>query len=150
MLEAKGEMGMLNEIRFTSARKSFTELFDSVWHRSLPAIIKRRQAEEVLLLRRDIQQDILQAYKLIPEILPEEDGSVTLALNVLDLVVNAPALKEAVNEMIREMKIYAEDYRERPQLFLNAPNRKGHFPYLLRVWLCNDDQEIRSLLEITE
>ncbi len=141
---------MLNEIRFTSARKSFTELFDSVWHRSLPAIIKRRQAEEVLLLRRDIQQDILQAYKLIPEILPEEDGSVTLALNVLDLVVNAPALKEAVNEMIREMKIYAEDYRERPQLFLNAPNRKGHFPYLLRVWLCNDDQEIRSLLEITE
>ncbi|RJQ32067.1 MAG: exoribonuclease R [Peptococcaceae bacterium] len=140
---------MLNEVQFTSARKSFTELFDNVWHRSLPAVIKRHQAEEVLLLRRDMQQDILQAYKLTPEVLPEENGSVTLALNELDLAVNASTFEEAVNELIRDMKIYAEDYRERPQLFLNAPNRKGHFPYLLRVWLCNDDQEIRSLLEIT-
>ena len=141
---------MLNEVQFTSARKFFTELFDSVWHRSLPAIIKRRQAEEVLLLRRDIQQDILKVYKFTPEVLPEEDGSVTLALNELVLVVNAPTLEEAVNEIVREIKIYAEDYHERLQLFLNAPNRKGHFPYLLRVWLCNDDLEIRSLLDITE
>ena len=53
---------MLDEIKFTDARKTFTQLFDNIWHRSLPAIVKRKQAEEVVLLRRDLQQFILQTY----------------------------------------------------------------------------------------
>ncbi|SHJ74012.1 Antitoxin of toxin-antitoxin, RelE / RelB, TA system [Desulfofundulus thermosubterraneus DSM 16057] len=141
-------MGMLAEVQFTAARKSLTEIFDNVWHRFLPALIKRRQAEEVLLVRRDLQEDILRAYRFKPEILPEEDGSVTLALDELGIAVNAATLEEAVEELVREIKIYAEDYMKRPELFLNAPNRKAHFPYILRVWLCKNEQDIKSLLEL--
>ncbi|NLI11529.1 exoribonuclease R [Pelotomaculum propionicicum] len=139
---------MLKEIKFTNARKTFTDIYDSVWHRHLPVIINRHQNEVVLLLRRELQQDILKVYRLKPEILPEEDGSVTVALNEIDIAVNKPTVDEAVNELVQELKVYAQDYLERLQLFLNAPNRKGHFPYILRVLLCNNDQEIKSLLEI--
>ncbi len=139
---------MLAEIRFTNARRSLTDLFDGVWHRSLPTIVTRRRNEEILLLRRDLQQDILKAYTFEPEVLSEEDGSITLALEELELVVNAPTLEEAVSEMVKEMTVYAADYKERIQVFLNAPNRRGHFPYILRVWLCDDERKVRSLLGI--
>lgn len=139
---------MLREIKFTNARKTFTEIYDSVWHRHLPVIINCHQNEEVLLLRRELQQDILMAYRLKPEILPEEDGSITAALNEIEIAVNGPSMDEAINELVRELKVYAQDYLERLQLFLNVPNRKGHFPYVLRVLLCDNDQEIKSLLEL--
>jgi hypothetical protein len=139
---------MLTEINFTNARKTFTDIYDSVWHRYLPVIINRHQDEEVLLLRRELQQEILKAYRLLPEILPEKDGSVTAAINELDIAVNKPTLEEAVNELVKELKIYAQEYIDRLQLFLNAPNRKGHFPYVLRVLLCENDQEVKSLLEM--
>ena len=139
---------MLTEIKFTDARKTFTELFNDVWHRSLPAIVNRKQAEEVLLLRRDLQQYILRPYVFKPEVLPEDDGSITVALDLIDIAVNGPTLNEAIEELVRELKIYAEDYRDNINLFLNAPNRKAHFPYVLRVWLCDNDQEIKSLFEI--
>ncbi len=138
---------MLTEIKFTNARKTFTDLYDNVWHRYLPVIINRNQNEEVLLLRRELQQEILKAYRLKPDILPEEDGSFTVALDEIDIAVNAPNLGEAVEELIKEMKVYAQDYLERFQLFLNSPNRKAHFPYVMRILLCDSDQEIKSLLE---
>jgi hypothetical protein len=119
-----------------------------VWHQFLPAVVKRHQTEEVLLVRRDLQEDILRAYTFKPEVLQEEDGSVTLALDEIELAVNAPTFEEAIQELVREMKVYAEDYKERIQLFLHAPNRRRHFPYVLRIWLCDSDEEIRSLLEV--
>ncbi|HUW63284.1 MAG TPA: exoribonuclease R [Spirochaetia bacterium] len=139
---------MLTEIQFTMARKSTTEWFDNVWHRYLPALIKRRQAQEILVIRRDLQQDILAAYKFRPEVSPEEDGSVTLSLDELDLAVNAPTIEEAADQLTQEIKIYAQDYLDRLQLFINSTNRKAHFPYMLRTWLCNTDEEIKSLLEL--
>lgn len=137
---------MLTEINFAEARQGLTKLFDSVWHGSLPAIVNRRRAEEVLLLRRDLQEYILQTYAFKPEVLPEEDGSITVSLNEVDIAVNAQTLDEALNELVKELKIYAEDYRNKLQLFLHAPNRRGHFPYILRVWLCDSDQQIKSFL----
>lgn len=139
---------MLTGIKFTEARKTFTELFNDVWYQSLPVIINRKQTEEVLLLRRDLQQYLLHAYTLKPEVLPENDGSVTVALDMIDIAVNAPILDEAIEELVKELKIYAEDYRDNINLFLNAPNRKGHFPYVLRIWLCDNDREIEEILEL--
>ncbi|MEM5817897.1 MAG: exoribonuclease R, partial [Desulfitobacterium hafniense] len=33
----------------------------------------------------------------------------------------------------------------RSQLFLHSPNRTHHFPYILRIMLCENDDEIRAL-----
>lgn len=104
--------------------------------------------QEVILLRRELQQEILKAYRLKPEILLEEDGSVTIALNEIDIAVNEPNQNKAIDELVKELKIYAQDYLDRLQLFLNAPNRKGHFPYILRVSLYDSVQEIKSILEL--
>lgn len=80
----------------------------------------------------------------------EEDASFTLALDQLELYANSNSLEAATLELIQDLKVYAQDYIERSQFFLQAPNRKSHFPYVLRVLLCENDEEIRGLLEFND
>jgi len=140
-------MTMLSELNLTDARKGFSSLYDDVFNTFKPTVVKRKKTEEVLLLRVDLQKMLLSHFSLKPEIIYEDDKSVTLALDTLDIFVNNTTLDKAVNELIQDLKLYSQDYIERSQLFLHAPNRRSHFPYVLRIMLCENDEEIRSLLE---
>ncbi|MDA8227988.1 MAG: exoribonuclease R [Desulfitobacterium hafniense] len=137
---------MLSELQFTEARNQFSTLYDSVFNTFSPAIVKRKQTEQVAMLRVDLLKMVLAEFTLKPEIITEEDGSITLALDSLELYSNNNTLDLATNDLIEDLKNYAQDYMQRSQLFLNAPNRRSHFPYILRVLLCNNDSEIHELL----
>lgn len=141
-------MTMLSELNLTDARKGFSSLYDEVFNTFKPAIIKRKKSEEVLVLRVDLQKMLLSHFSLKPEVVSEDDNSITLALDQLEIYVNDANLEEAIKELITDLKFYAQDYIQRSQLFLHAPNRRGHFPYVLRVLLCENDEEIRNLLEL--
>ena len=139
---------MLPELQFTDARKSLTSAYNTVFGRGRPVVVARKRNEKVIMLREDLQKLALSPFSLKPEIIEEDDGSVTLAIDHLELVVNGRSLDDAVLELVNELKLYAQDYFERSELFLNSPNRRAHFPYLLRVALCDSDEEIKGLLEI--
>ncbi|MGI6450583.1 MAG: exoribonuclease R [Desulfitobacteriia bacterium] len=139
-------MTMLSELQFTEARNQFSTLYDSVFNSFNPAIVKRKQTEQVAMLRVDLLKMVLEDYKLNPEVIQEDDGSITLALDSLDIYANNSTLDLAIKDLIEELKIYAQDYLDRSQLFFHAPNRKPHFPYILRILLCDNDEEIRTLL----
>jgi hypothetical protein len=138
---------MLAELSFTEARKEFTSLYNEAFNNSRAVIIKRKKTEEVALLRADLLKFILSKFVLKPEVLNESDGSVTAALDQLELYANGETLEQAMDMLVQDMKFYALDYMQRSQLFLNAPNRRSHFPYLLRILLCDNDEEVRKLLE---
>lgn len=138
---------MLAELSFTEARKEFTSLYNEAFNNSRTVIIKRKKTERVALLRADLLKYILSEFALKPEVLNESDGSVTIALDQLELYANGETLEQAMDALVQDMKFYALDYMQRSQLFLNAPNRLSHFPYLLRILLCDSDEEVRRLLE---
>ncbi len=140
-------MTMLTEMQFTEARKDLSSLYNKVYSTFEPVIIKRKQTEEIIALRVDLQKQLLSNFTLKAEILSEEDGSITLALDQLEMYVNGQNVEIAVCELVKDLKEYVIDYLRRSQLFFNAPNRKSHFPYVLKVLLCDTDEEIRSLLE---
>jgi len=139
-------MTMLSELQFTEARNQFSTLYDSVFNSFNPAIVKRKQTEQVAMLRVDLLKMVLEGYKLNPEVIKEDDGSITLALDSLEIYANNSTLDLAANDLIQDLKIYAQDYLDRSQLFFHAPNRKPHFPYILRILLCENDEEIKTLL----
>ena len=139
---------MLTEVNFTEARNDFSSLYDQVFNAFKPAIINRKKTEQVLILRADLQKMLLSCFSLKPEVITEDDNSVTLSLDQLEIYVNGNTLEEAIKILIDDLKFYAQDYIQRSQLFLHAPNRRSHFPYVLRILLCNNDEEIRSLLEL--
>lgn len=139
-------MTMLSELQFTEARNQFSTLYDSVFNSFNPTIIKRKQTEQVALLRVDLLKMVLVDYKLNPEIIKEDDGSITLALDSLEMYANNLTLDLAASDLVEDLKLYAQDYMDRSQLFLQAPNRKSHFPYVLKILLCDNDEEILKLL----
>lgn len=75
----------------------------------------------------------------------ESDGSVTATLNGFDLVINAIDKSTADIELAKELLDYAEDYFSDFQLYYSSVNRKNHFPYILRVLLSKDIDEIKDL-----
>ena len=139
-------MTMLSELQFTEARNQFSTLYDSVFNSFNPTIIKRKQTEQVALLRVDLLKMVLNDYKLYPEVIQEDDGSITLSLDSLEIYSNNSTLELATKDLVEDLKIYSQDYIDRSQLFFHAPNRKPHFPYVLKTLLCDNDQEIRALL----
>ncbi len=141
-------MSMLTELKFTDARKDFSLLYSEVYNAYKPALIKRNQREEVMVLRADLQKMLLSRYSLKPDVINENDGSVTLSLDQLEIYANGETLDDAIRELIEELKIYAGEFIQRSQLFLNAPNRRDHFPYVLRILLAENDEEIRGFLEL--
>lgn len=141
-----GGMTMLTEIKFTEARNQLSSLYDSVFNTYTPAIIKRKQSEEVAVMRVDLLKGLLSNYNFDLAALSESDGSITLSLDCVELYANADNLEQAMSELVDDLKSYATEFIERSQLFFNAPNRREHFPYLLRVLLCENDTEIRRLL----
>lgn len=140
---------MLPELNLTAARSDFSSLYDKAYRQYHPILIRRRRDEEVLMLRRDLVQDALRAYPLKAQALKEPDGSITLIMPTLELVANGPTREKALDDLVAELKAYAQDFFSQSALFFNAPNRRHHFPFLLRVLLCNSDEEIRSLIEIS-
>lgn len=139
---------MLPELNLTAARNDFSSLYDQAYREYNPILIKRGRDEEVLMLRRDLVQDTLRAYPLHAQQMKEPDSSITLVMPVLELVVNGPTRDKAIDELVAELKAYAQDFFAQSALFFHAPNRRHHFPYLLRVLLCNSDEELRSLIEV--
>lgn len=139
---------MLAEVKFTEARNDFSNLYNKVYNELNPVIVRRKKTEQVILLPIDLQKLLLEEFKLKPKKLSEDDGSITLALDEMEIYANADTMENAVAELIQDIKYYAQDYINRPHLFLNAPNRRSHFPYILRVLLCDNDDEIRALLEV--
>jgi antitoxin YefM len=139
---------MLAEVKFTEARNDFSNLYNKVYNELNPVIVRRKQTEQVILLPIDLQKLLLEEYKLTPKKLSEDDGSITLALDEMEIYANADTIENAVADLIQDIKYYALDYIKRLHLFLNAPNRRSHFPYILRVLLCDNDNEIRALLEV--
>ena len=86
-------------------------------------------------------KDIVKCKKYV-----EEDGTITLSLDVLDIVENAATEHEAKVELAKSILDYAKDFYEDYDYWSSAPNRKGHVPYVFKALLLNDTDKIGELI----
>lgn len=75
----------------------------------------------------------------------EDDGTVTLSMDDMDLVVNAPSKEESIKALCRDMVEYAEEYRKAFAMYSAAPNRAAHAP-LVKEILSVTPQELRDAI----
>ena len=78
----------------------------------------------------------------------EADGSVTLLLDQIDIVVNATTEAEAVAELANDLREYAMDYRDYYAEWSIAPNRKDHLLYVIKLLAANDISSIEKMISI--
>ena len=72
----------------------------------------------------------------------EEDGSITLSLNEIDLVENGAEDSSARYAMGNAILEYAMEYYNNYAFYSHSPNRKGHVPYIFKALIMDDPQQI--------
>ena len=130
----------------TDVRKEWSSVVDSVVH-DKPKLIKRTR-DRLWLSNLETMKEILDIYTFTAEKYTEPDGSVTLALNEIDLVENGPTEAEARLCMGRSIMEYAMEYYNEYQIYSKAPNRKGHIPYVFKALLSDDPKKTGEVIQL--
>ena len=66
----------------------------------------------------------------------------------LDLVTELDSPEEAVEDLIEEIRDYADEYINDLELYSKSPNRAHHLPYVEEIKACKSDWDIKMLIEI--
>lgn len=131
---------MMTPMSATEVRNQWSSVCDDVIHRS-PKFI-RRTRDDMILSNLKTFIYILEAYKFSAETFIEDDGSVTISLDQIDLVENGIDKQDALLQMGKAIYEYAEDYCTYYEMFANSKNRKAHLPYVLKALSINDPKKI--------
>lgn len=132
-------------INATDARKTWSLVVDQVI-REKPKFIKRTRDYMVL---SDIRffEDLLSGYSFSADCYVEEDGSITLSLNEIDIVENGKSEGEARQKLARAIIDYAEDFYNDFQYWGSAPNLKAQIPYVFKALILDDVSKIGDLIK---
>ena len=129
----------------TNVRKEWSTVCDSVIHNK-PKFIKRTR-DKMWFSNLETMSEILKAYHFTAERFLEEDGSVTLSLNEIDLIENGADEETARINMGNAILEYSMDYYNEYELFSHSPNRKNHIPYIFKALIIDNPKEIGELIE---
>lgn len=124
----------------TEVRKEWSSVVDSVV-RDKPKFIKRTR-DKMWLSNLETMSEILEAYQFTAELIREDDGTVTLSLNEIDLVENAEDEATARKQMGNAIMEYSMDYYNDYSYWSSAPNRKKHIPYVFKALIMDDAQKL--------
>ncbi len=124
----------------TAVRKEWSSVCDSVV-REKPHFIKRTR-DELVLSSFETMLSLLKGYHFTASKCKESDGSVSLALHEIDLVVNGTTIELARKQMGEAILEYAEEYYENYAAYSHAPNRKDHIPYVMKALLLQNSDII--------
>lgn len=95
----------------------------------------------------ELLKEVLTPYKFIAKRYIENDKSITLSLDNIDLIENAPTEEEAKIKLAEEIKEYSEEFYNDIEFWGSAPNRRAHIPFVLKAIISNDINEIVGLIE---
>jgi len=132
-------------INATQVRKSWSEVVDSVV-RERPAFIKRTR-DCMMLSEIGLIEKMLELYTFNAELLTEDDGSITISLDEIDLVENGIDEYDAIKKLAFSIFDYAQDYYSDFNYWYSAPNRKTHLPYVMKALILNDTDKIGGIIK---
>lgn len=124
----------------TEVRKEWSTVVDSAV-REKPQFFKRTR-DHLLLSNLPFMEILLTGYSYTAVRMDEEDGSVTLALNEIDLVENGRDENEARYKLAAAILEYANDFYDDFSYWSVAPNRRSHIPYVFKALAIRDTQKI--------
>ena len=128
----------------TDVRKAFSTVIDTA-ARERPVFI-RRTRDHLMLADLGFVEALIHNCALTAERYREDDGSVTLALDQMDIAANAPSEPEALVALANDLQAYALDYYEHYPTWSISPNRKEHLPFVVKVLIAGDLQKIGDMI----
>lgn len=146
----KEEMFML-QIAVDSAevRKNFSQTVDDVLYKA-PKFVTRHKRDLFLMMNPEHLSNLLSDFQFHAEIEQDELGEYIATLEEFeDFFVTGQTQNEAIVNLAKELVEYASDYlQDRFSVYYHAPNRKAHFPYLVKVMLQNSIEDVVKLIHV--
>ena len=137
-------MDMLME-QATTVRKEWSSVCDSVIH-DKPKFIKRTR-DKMWFSNLDIMLTILEAYEFTAQRFVEDDGSVTLSLNEIDLIEKGENEESARLQLAKSILEYSIDYYNDYAMYSRSPNRKKHIPYIFKALIIDNPAELGGMIK---
>ena len=131
--------------RATNVRKEWSAVCDSVIHNK-PKFIKRTR-DKMWFSNLETMSEILKAYRFSAERFIEEDGSVTLSLNEIDLIENGADEQTSRLNLGKAILDYSTDYYNNYELYSHSPNRRQHIPYIFKALIMDNPEQIGESIE---
>ena len=77
----------------------------------------------------------------------EDDQSITLSLNEIDLVENGRDEQEARSNLGKAIPEYSLDYYNEYEFYSHSPNRKWHIPYIFKALIIDDPDKTGGMAQ---
>lgn len=93
-----------------------TNIYETKWNVIIDNSIRKKfqliniNGYDLVLVHKKLIKEILEPYKFIAKKITEDDGSITLSLENIDLIENAPTLSEAKMKLAEAIKEYSYDF----------------------------------------
>ena len=129
----------------TAVRKEWSAVCDSVIH-DKPKFIKRTR-DKMWFSNLEIMEVILSAYHFTATKFVEDDQTVTLSLNEIDLIENGNDENEARLKLGNSILEYSMEYYNEYETYSHSPNRREHIPYIFKALIIDDPKEIGEMLQ---
>lgn len=129
----------------TTVRKEWSAVCDSVIHEK-PKFIKRTR-DKMWFSNLETISEILEIYHFTTLKYIEDDNTITLSLNEIDLIENGRNEQEARLNMGKAILDYALEYYNEYQMYSRSPNRKKHIPYIFKALIIDDPEKIGDMLQ---
>jgi antitoxin YefM len=150
MLLSGGEEGMtmLAELKFTEARREFTSVIDRV-QSLMPIVIQpRKQSEEnTFLFKETLVLEMLSMFKFDIKLIDEKPDAYSYWSTNLGIYGYGETKDQAYDSLVDDLIIYSKQYIDNPARYFNSPNRRAHLPYVLKVMVCNNAEEVKQMLQ---
>lgn len=139
---------MLTELKFTDARRELTSVFDRV-QSLIPVVIqpRKKSEEHTFIFKEALVHEILSEYKFAITLIDEAENSYSYWLDTLDMYGIGETKEDAYNSLVDELMMYSKQYMDNPNRYFNSSNRRHHLPYVLKVMVCNDFDEVKRMLQ---
>lgn len=128
----------------TTVRKEWSSICDGVIH-DKPKFIKRTR-DKMWFSNLDTILIILEAYHFTAQKFIEDDGTVTLSLNEIDIIENGENEEAARFNLAKSIMEYSIDYYDDYAVYSNSPNRKGHIPYIFKALIIDDPKKLGDMI----
>jgi len=129
-------------VNSAEVRKDWGTFIDNVV-RKKPIVVKRSR-DYFMGISISMVEELLKDVKFKFEEFKENDNSYTLSLEDIDIAVNAATFDEALDLLVSDLKEYCLEYYDELDYWHSAPNRKAHFPLVLKTLVCKSDDELKK------
>ena len=133
-------------VKASDVRQNFSEYVDTVVH-DHPVFVARNR-HLFAWFNPEQLATLLEGVTFHAELEVDENGEYIATVQELDDIVASGETREAaLYNMAKLMVEYAEEYLTNSfKLFFNAPNRRGHFPYVIKLALQDSMDDVVRLL----